>query len=526
MYSVNNRPVRALPPAPVTEVKTKVVAPTAEESAEEKRKKLRMQQQLAFQKEASRRISTLPVPPQSKSPVATPTAATAPVNPSSTSSVSPPVAASNTPAVGGGNGASGGSGKVSNIPAKIAAQVGPAIAIGGNDFERDNQARQQRLSKYGAMSVITPVPGFAIKTKRNTGTKVFINICSHEKVPFKTEPTTEIDPDKSLYMIVGTPLEYQNEKDGSYCIIYDVVVHPDEIFVCTINSSGIARHRLCTQALELVTTTYYENVDSSYVILRLASNYKGKDDSGKPAVRNVAIPPPEAFYALNQMAAVALPETSVSPNARPSISKESSGKSFSVPETSSKKASIISSAPSSSVEGVESSGPLSMIRESSISRSTVVDLLEDSGKYGFDTTMKVMVLPRDELENLTAKNFNVVLEAMSQFEQDIKDIIIYPEAGFVILAQQIRPVRRIFINICHHRAVGLKTSFTKNLKEIPRPCPFIIGQVDESYTDSSGKGMVVNIVIPSSVINAVVQDTTGDLRDQVSVIRFDSFLLV
>jgi hypothetical protein len=45
-------------------------------------------------------------------------------------------------------------------------------------------------------------------------------------------------------MVVSTPLEYQNEKDGSYCIIYDCVVHPDEVFVCTINASGEARNRV------------------------------------------------------------------------------------------------------------------------------------------------------------------------------------------------------------------------------------------------------------------------------------------
>jgi hypothetical protein len=89
--------------------------------------------------------------------------------------------------------------------------------------------------------------------------------------------------------------------------------------------------------------------------------------------------------------------------------------------------------------------------------------------------------------------------------------------GFVILAQQIRPVRRVFINVCHHRAVGLRSPLNKRSKEIPRPCPFIIGAVDENFMDASGKAMVVNIVIPSFVINNVIDDETGDLRDQVSL---------
>jgi hypothetical protein len=138
-----------------------------------------------------------------------------------------------------------------------------------------------------------------------------------------------------------------------------------------------------------------------------------------------------------------------------------------------------------------------------------------------------MILPRNELEELTGKNFNVILEAMKHYEQDIKDLVIYPESGFVILAQQIRPVRRVFINVCHHRSVGLKTPPSRSqLNEIPRPCPFIIRSVDENYTDPSGKAMVVNIIIPSFVMNNVIEDMTGDLRDQVKFCQVSGILFL
>jgi hypothetical protein len=225
VYGVNNRPYK--PPAAasiVTKTSKSDKQPSAEDSEEEKRKKLRMQQQMAFQKEASKRISTL-------APAARSSFQNIPEsNGSLTTTAQPTTAAPN------------------NLSAKIASsQAPPPINVGKNDFDKDNQARQNRLSKYGAMSTIVPTPGFVIKTKRNTGTKVFINICSHNSVPFKPETNStanEVDPDKQLYMIISTPLEYQNEKDGSYCIIYDVVVHPDEVFVCTINSSGTARTRV------------------------------------------------------------------------------------------------------------------------------------------------------------------------------------------------------------------------------------------------------------------------------------------
>ena len=226
---MNNRPYK--PPAPaatVTKVSKPEKQPSIEESEEEKRKKLRMQQQLAFQKEASRRISTLAPPARSSFQNVAESAVAKPAAQPTTNS------ANNLSA--------------NNLSAKIAtSQAPPQINVTNTDFDRDNQARQNRLSKYGTMTTVVPNPGFVIKTKRNTGTKVFINICSHNSVPFKPETNStsnEVDPEKQLYMIISTPLEYQNEKDGSYCIIYDVVVHPDEVFVCTINSSGNARTRV------------------------------------------------------------------------------------------------------------------------------------------------------------------------------------------------------------------------------------------------------------------------------------------
>jgi preprotein translocase subunit SecD len=165
VYAVNNRPqkVRA-PELEHKSSKTEIKQPslTAEDSEEEKRKKLRMQQQLAFQKEASRRMSTLPAA----------AAVAASIEPS-TSAKSLQHTSSN-----------------NNLTAKIAASASqaPSISINKGDFEKDNANRLARLSRYGAMTLATPTPGFAIKTKRNTGTKVFINICSHPSVPFKPEP--------------------------------------------------------------------------------------------------------------------------------------------------------------------------------------------------------------------------------------------------------------------------------------------------------------------------------------------------
>lgn len=74
--------------------------------------------------------------------------------------------------------------------------------------------------------------------------KIFINITTHQHVPYKTEASNDLDLSKTMYMCVNTPNEYQNEKDGNYCVIYDVVVHPSEVYICTIDSTGAARDRV------------------------------------------------------------------------------------------------------------------------------------------------------------------------------------------------------------------------------------------------------------------------------------------
>jgi preprotein translocase subunit SecD len=165
VYAVNNRPQKVR--APELEHKSSKINKThppctPQNTNQQKRKTLRTQQQRAYQKQASRRMSTLPAA----------AAVAASIEPS-TSAKSLQHTSSN-----------------NNLTAKIAASASqaPSISINKGDFEKDNANRLARLSRYGAMTLATPTPGFAIKTKRNTGTKVFINICSHPSVPFKPEP--------------------------------------------------------------------------------------------------------------------------------------------------------------------------------------------------------------------------------------------------------------------------------------------------------------------------------------------------
>lgn len=91
-------------------------------------------------------------------------------------------------------------------------------------------------------NLITPFPGIVIKTKRNqdNNMKVFINICSHEEIPYQEETmaTSSNEKDSSHYaektinMLINTPIEYENHKDHQLCIIYDIIIHPKELLFC------------------------------------------------------------------------------------------------------------------------------------------------------------------------------------------------------------------------------------------------------------------------------------------------------
>jgi len=107
---------------------------------------------------------------------------------------------------------------------------------------RINRQRVQLSYSFGMLQVVTPTPAFVIKTKRMDKTKVFVNVCSHDLVPYNGDD--ESDSTKLIYMLVGAPIEHNSEKDSNYCVVYDVVVHPDEIGSSVASSSGMVNSRV------------------------------------------------------------------------------------------------------------------------------------------------------------------------------------------------------------------------------------------------------------------------------------------
>jgi hypothetical protein len=203
----------------------------------------------------------------------------------------------------------------------------------------------------------------------------------------------------------------------------------------------------------------------------------------------------------------------------------------------------------SSGKGVKNSnGSVSFISAGENSRSSVLmdgdrtSVLEknDSVRSNLDHALKVTVKPVALAAKTTNNNFNNVLEDLKVFQYNFRDIVITPEAGFVISAQRVNRGQQIFVNICHHPLVAMLSvkaasdkgqSLTFDRYPSNTPCPYVIGAIDNDFLCVDGsllatpssrasvgggtKSVVIDVVIPSSVMLLAIQDVTGDLRDKV-----------
>ena len=124
-------------------------------------------------------------------------------------------------------------------PDRIVAADEIALA---DDDDVKNQQRLMHIASFGPIRIVKPTPSFVMKTKRHSGTKIFVNVCTHDFVPFKVMDSGAMNSNNVFtYMVVSAPLEHTNEKDSSYCVVYDVVVNAKVVSVSSSDESGRAR---------------------------------------------------------------------------------------------------------------------------------------------------------------------------------------------------------------------------------------------------------------------------------------------
>jgi len=121
---------------------------------------------------------------------------------------------------------------------------------------------------------IAPVPGFVIKTRMSeikngevSSTKVFINVCSHPDV---TSPSVKKKFDErgepveglNIPISVGSP-RGGTDKEGSSCVIVDVVVHTDVVAAAAEDITGKYRDFVCQISLQSVEQKHFMSTSSS-----------------------------------------------------------------------------------------------------------------------------------------------------------------------------------------------------------------------------------------------------------------------
>jgi hypothetical protein len=170
----------------------------------------------------------------------------------------------------------------------------------------------------------------------------------------------------------------------------------------------------------------------------------------------------------------------------------------------------------------------------------------------FKSIIKIIVKPLSEcnVANLSFNNnLKDVLNDLKRFEYDYNDMILKPQAGYVIATRRCNKGQKIFVNVCHHKKVGLLTATQSGLSEYTVKLasdgslqdsnfPYIIGSINKLFShhlarngvanngraadtaaafDSSNiVAVTIDVVIPSSLWTLMIEsDVTGDIREQV-----------
>lgn len=136
-------------------------------------------------------------------------------------------------------------------------------------------------------TTVVPRPGFCVKTKKENGEKIFINICQADNVPQPKDITEEDllelleseDPfGFRVPMSIGEP-HAEIDKSGHGCTAYDVVIHPD--FFEKMKDSDVFRTFFMSVTLEGLEEKYSITLSRDLVVL------KNRKSVGKLQEQNV-----------------------------------------------------------------------------------------------------------------------------------------------------------------------------------------------------------------------------------------------
>ncbi|GFR62206.1 PIH1 domain-containing protein 1 [Elysia marginata] len=139
---------------------------------------------------------------------------------------------------------------------------------------KDDVDPKQQMSGGVPYTTVVPVAVMCLKTRTDTGEKVFINLCHSENVPEPKDLTDDEllqvldseDPTQfRIPMSIGEP-HAEIDKSGSGCTAYDVVVHPN--FMEKMKKSELFKTFFLTIMCEGIESKYNVLLKRDWVVLK------------------------------------------------------------------------------------------------------------------------------------------------------------------------------------------------------------------------------------------------------------------
>ncbi|XP_063435220.1 PIH1 domain-containing protein 1-like [Mytilus trossulus] len=139
-----------------------------------------------------------------------------------------------------------------------------------------NKEEGDTSPSYGGVPYVTvvPSPGFCVKTKNDSGQKIFINVCHCDNVPQPRDITEDdllklLDSDDPFSfrvpMSLGEP-HAETDKSGSGCTVYDIVVHTQ--FLEKMKTSEVFKAFFLSVSMEGIEDKFKTTIDRKWIILK------------------------------------------------------------------------------------------------------------------------------------------------------------------------------------------------------------------------------------------------------------------
>lgn len=150
------------------------------------------------------------------------------------------------------------------------------------DFSRSNTTTSISSGGYPGKLTVTPEPGFVLKTRRDGGMKVFINVCECSEVPSNG---TKRGHKRWPVMVLGSTFRRTVDKNAEECAVIDVCVNSTTMQDCIADKSAETKEEVGIKIIDALVSRDKEkasggngevgSLDKTFTMPKLSKRYKG-----------------------------------------------------------------------------------------------------------------------------------------------------------------------------------------------------------------------------------------------------------